>query len=392
MNDPRQFTIAIAARNAAATIERAVRSACAERECELVLVDDHCTDDTVARARAVAGARLRVVRAPDPGGVAVARQTGLAAIETEFAAWLDADDEWIPGRAARLAAALGSGADVAADAIELHDGVSGAYLRRLEVPEFVRREAVPARLFERNHLPGDTQVGFRPAAFRAAGGYDPVAYGVESFDLLLRAIANGARFHWGREAGYRMFAYPQSVSRNLARQRAVLAGVLRKHDYERVRALCRSVGEPERVAAWVLVSMALFREEPAAALRFLDEASPVAADPGEILERDGPWPFREGWRRAFQRGTCLLLLGGRDVEAAAELRRAEALETTPEGANNLGVALARGGGVEAARSCFAQAAARFPGYLDARLNSEAEAPARITTHPLRRQASRAEYG
>lgn len=386
-----QLTILIAARNAAATIERAVASVCGEPDYALVLVDDHCTDDTVERARAVAGPRLRVVQASVPGGVPVARQAGLDSVETEFAAWLDADDEWIPGRAARLLAPLRAGADVATEAIDLHDGASGAFLRPLEVPEFIRREVTPARLFERNHLPGDTQIAFRTTVFRAAGGYDPVAYGVESFDLLLRAVANGARFHFGRESGYRMYAYPQSVSRNLDRQRAVLAAVLRKHDYERVRALCLAAEESVRVAAWVLVSMALFREEPAAALCFLDEASPAGADPREILERDGPWPFREGWRRAFQRGTCLLLVGGRDAEAAEELRRAESFEPTPEVANNLGVALARGGEAEAARSCFAQAAARFPGYLDARLNSEAAQPDRITTHPLRRQASRSEY-
>ena len=391
MSEMTQFTIAIAARNAAVTIERAVASACRETSCPLVLVDDHCTDDTVARARVVAGDRLRVVEAPGPGGVPVARQTGLDAVETEFAAWLDADDEWVPGRAGRLLAPLRAGADVATEAIDLHDGVSGTFLRRLEVPAFIRRETTPARLFERNHLPGDTQVAFRTEVFRAAGGYDAAVYGVESFDLLLRAVAIGARFHCGNDAGYRMYAYPQSVSRNLVRQRAALAMALRKHDYERVRALCRAVGEPERVAAWVLVSMALFRDEPAAALRFLDEASPAAADPTEILEGDGPWPFREGWRRAFQWGTCLLLVGGRDPEAAEELQRAEALEPTPEGANNLGVAWARLGRAAEARDRFAQAETRFPGYLDARLNREAALPARITTHPLRRQASRSEY-
>ncbi len=391
MSNDRGFTILIAARNAAATIVRAVQSACSELGCPLVLVNDHCTDDTVARARAAAGDRLRVVSAPDPGGVPLARQTGLDAVETGFAAWLDADDEWIPGRAGRLSAALSAGADVATEAIDLHDGSNGAFLRRLTIPEFVRCEVTPARLFERNHLPGDTQVAFRTALFRAAGGYDPAVYGVESFDLLLRAVAVGARFHCGSEGGYRMYAYPQSVSRNLARQRAALATALRKHDYERVRLLCLAAGESARVAAWVLVSMALFRDEPAAALQFIDVASPAAADPGEILERDGPWPFREGWRRAFQRGTCLLLVGGRDAEAAQELRQAEALEPTAEGANNLGVALARCGQLSEARSCFERSEARFPGYLDARLNREAAMPERITTHPLRRQASRSEY-
>lgn len=386
-----QLTILIAARNAAATIERAVASVCGETDCALVLINDHCTDDTVARARAVAGSRLRVVATPDPGGVPQARQTGLEAVETEFAAWLDADDEWIPGRAARLLVALKSGYEVATEAIDLHDGTSGAFLRRLTIPEFVRREVTPARLFERNHLPGDTQVAFRTAVFRAAGGYDPAVYGVESFDLLLRAVAVGARFHCGSKAGYRMYAYPQSVSRNLTRQRAALATALRKHDYETVRRLCVAAGEPPRVAAWVLVSMALFRGEPAAALHFLEQASPANAASDEILECDGPWPFREGWRRAFQRGTCLLLIGGRDVEAAEELRRAEALEPTAEGANNLGVALSRFGEVAAARASFERADIRFPGYLDARTNREAVTPDRITTHPLRRQASRSEY-
>lgn len=264
-------------------------------------------------------------------------------------------------------------------------------MRRLKVPSFLRREEVPARLFERNHLPGDSQIGFRVAAFRAAGGYDSGVFGAESFDVLLRAVARGARFSYGDVSGYRMFAYPDSVSRNLVRQRASLAAALKKHKYDDVRRKCLAAGEPARVAGWVLVSMALFRNEPEAALRFLEEASPAEADPDEILERDGPWPFPEGWRRAFHRGTCLLLLGGHDEEAEYELRCAQAFQCTPDGANNLGVALARQGRLEAARDCWNEAQRLFPGYLDARLNFEDPRADRITTHPLRRQASRSEY-
>jgi tetratricopeptide (TPR) repeat protein len=136
--------------------------------------------------------------------------------------------------------------------------------------------------------------------------------------------------------------------------------------------------------------MALFRGEPAAALRFLDEASPIPADPEEMLEPDGPWPFREGWRRSFQRGTILLLLGDADA-AASELDRAEALQPTAEGANNLGVAWQRMGRIEQARRCFARAIDRWPGYADASVNLDATAADRITTHPLRRDARRTDY-
>jgi tetratricopeptide (TPR) repeat protein len=167
--------------------------------------------------------------------------------------------------------------------------------------------------------------------------------------------------------------------------------VLRRHEYADVRQLYLEARYTPRLAHWGLVSMALFREEPEPALQFLDEASPADGDPNLVLEENGPWPFREGWRRAFQRGTCLLLVGGRDAEAEAELGHAEQIEPRAEGANNLGVALARQGRVDRAQTLWNDAERRFPGYLDARLNCADPGANRITTHPLRRQASRSEY-
>jgi glycosyltransferase involved in cell wall biosynthesis len=390
MRDP--LTIMIAARNAAATIERAVRSCLGETSPPILLVDDHCTDDTVPRALAAAHGHLRIVAAPDPGGIPVARQAGLDAVDTPFATWVDADDEWVAGRAARMRQALLAGHDVVVDAFDLHDGATGERLRRLTAPPFLHGEHGAVRLFERNFLPGDSPVGFRVDVFRRAGGYDAAIYGPESYDLLLRAIAGGARFTWQDEVGYRIYAYAGSVSRNLPRQRAALASALRKHEYTSVRALYLDAGYSRRVAAWALVSMALFRFEPGAALHYLDEASPPDGDPCEVLEPDGPWPYREGWRRAFMRGTALLLAGGRDDEAVDALVQAESLDpATAETANNLGVALARIGRMDDARAAFGRADRAFPGYADARHNQAAAHPSHVTTHPLRRLSSRSDY-
>ncbi len=384
------LTLLIVARNAAATIDRALLSCLTEPACPIVLVDDFSRDDTVARARSIAGSRLRVLTSHPPGGVGLARQTALDAAETEFAAWLDADDEWIAGRAGRLVRMLEADSDVATESIDLHDGETGEWRRRLTVPSFVRGATGALRLFERNFLPGDTQVAFRTQVFRDAGGYDPAIRGPESYDLLLRAIHRGARLAVGDEVGYRMYAYPGSLSRNLDRQRAALMLALGKHRYEDVRRMYLDAGHDVRVASWALVMLAQFRGEPRAALAFLDDASPRSADAAELLEPDGPWPFAEGWRRAFHRGT-LLLQEGDALLAAAELGRAEELNPTAEGANNLGVAFARLGYRNDACAAFDLAAARFPGYVDARLNREAQLPAAITTHPLRRVASRSEY-
>lgn len=386
-----RLTIMIAARNAAATIERAIRSCAGETDAPVLLIDDHSTDDTVPLARAAAGGRLTVVAAPDPGGVPLARQAGLDAVTTPYATWLDADDEWVAGRMAGMQAALDAGHDVVVDDFDLHDGETGAWLRRLSAPPFLRRTGGEVRLFERNWLPGDSPVGFRVAAFREAGGYDPAVFGPESYDLLLRVIARGARFAWHDTVGYRIYAYPSSVSRNIARQRAAVASALRKHPYESVGTLYRQAGYGARVTAWALVSIALFRGEPHEALRFLSEASPVDADPREVLESDGPWPFAEGWRAAFTRGAALLMIGGHDEEALAACRRAEELEPTAEGANNLGVALFRLGRLAEARAAWQTAERLFPGYADARSNVRSASPSAVTTHPLRRLSSRNDY-
>ena len=386
-----RLTIMMAARNAASTIERAVRSCAGESAVPLLLINDHSTDDTVERARAASGGHIRIVEAPDPGGVAMARQAGLDAVETEYATWLDADDEWLPGRMPGMVEALDAGADIAVDTFELHDGASGAWLRTLQPPLFLQVPGGAVRLFERNWLPGDSPVGFRVSVFRDAGGYDPGVYGPESYDLLLRALARGARVHWSHSVGYRIYAYPDSVSRNIPRQRAAVAAALKKHSYASVLKLYLDAGFSARIAAWALVSMALFRQEPEAALACLESASPAGADPREVLEPDGPWPFAEGWRRAYTRGVLLLLLGGHDFDALESLALAEELEPTAEGANNLGVALHRCGRLDEAREAWARAEARFPGYADPTVNASADTPSAITTHPLRRQASRSDY-
>src|ERR1044071_4995870 len=98
-----RFTVLLAARNAESTIAPAV-SPVIEQSDEIVLEDDISTDATVAGARAVAGVRLRVLTRPHHGPLGATRQAALEHVATPFAAWLDADDEFLPGRIQRLTA------------------------------------------------------------------------------------------------------------------------------------------------------------------------------------------------------------------------------------------------------------------------------------------------
>lgn len=65
---------------------------------EIIVVDDLSTDDGVERVLRYNDPRIRVIRrdTPGPGGYA-ARNAGIEAATSEWIAFLDADDSWMPG-------------------------------------------------------------------------------------------------------------------------------------------------------------------------------------------------------------------------------------------------------------------------------------------------------
>src|SRR5690349_4805610 len=92
---PRQVTVMMPARNAAATIGRAVASALAEPEAaELVVVDDGSSDGTAAAALAAAAGDPRLIlrRLTVSGGPAAARNLAMALTVAPWICPLDADD------------------------------------------------------------------------------------------------------------------------------------------------------------------------------------------------------------------------------------------------------------------------------------------------------------
>jgi glycosyltransferase involved in cell wall biosynthesis len=78
---------------------------------EVLVVDDGSTDDTQAILAALRHPRLRILRVPH-GGVAVARNAGIAASDTPFVAFHDSDDVALPARLALPAEFLASHADI----------------------------------------------------------------------------------------------------------------------------------------------------------------------------------------------------------------------------------------------------------------------------------------
>ncbi len=138
-------SVVIATWNTAHYLQETVESALAQTwpRVEIIVVDDGSTDDTEARV-APFGARIRYLRR-EHGGLAAARNAGVAAARGEFIALLDADDLWEPHKLAvqvDLAVRLPESGLIGCDGLQFERGtpragrlVGGGLARVLEASE-----------------------------------------------------------------------------------------------------------------------------------------------------------------------------------------------------------------------------------------------------------------
>lgn len=220
-------TVVIAAWNAAATLERAVRSALAQTvPIEVMVVDDASSDGTAAVAgRLVAtDPRLRLLRQRENLGPAAARNRAIAESNAPWIAVLDADDFMEPKRLERLLAiAAEEGADFTADDIlKVEEANPQGPRRRLYSEAPIGRRRIGAAQFVEANLSarrgGRREMGFlKPLmsrAFLEANGlsYDPGIRLGEDYVLYAEALLAGAHFILTDPAGYVAVVRPDSLS------------------------------------------------------------------------------------------------------------------------------------------------------------------------------------
>ncbi len=228
------------ARNAARTVQEAVASCLAQSHApaEVLVVDDHSTDDTAALARR-AGARV----IPCEGrGLVDALNTGLRQARGTIIARMDADDVAAPDRLARQVPLVRERTVV--------DGGVRFFRDRGHVPPGMRRyEAfVNAAVVERDLLVESFVVHpaatFHREAVLAAGGYRDGDF-PEDYDLWLRLHAAGWRFEKVPSPLVRMRDRPERATRTDPRYRI--------QGFDRVRQawLASTVlARPKRVVLW----------------------------------------------------------------------------------------------------------------------------------------------
>ena len=182
------ITALMPAHNAARFISEAIDSIQSQtlQDWELIIVDDHSEDDTVAIASAYAAEDPRIKLIACRGtGIADARNAALEIAQYDICAVTDADDVFVPDRFERQAALFEAEPDVVAcgGAFQTMDA-QGTDLK-LITPSPLPQSRLGSLPVIIPHLPTPT-VAFRRAVVMQMGCYRSVFRIVEDIDLLLR--------------------------------------------------------------------------------------------------------------------------------------------------------------------------------------------------------------
>jgi glycosyltransferase involved in cell wall biosynthesis len=159
---------------------------------EVIVVDDGSSDETPVRVRAWGDPRLRLLPNAETRGPSGGRNTGIAAAQGDWIAFLDHDDLWAPDKLKRQL-----------EQADLHgaDFVYTAGIRvspALEVLHVDAPATDPAKiadvLLHANPIAGGASSPIaRTGLVRAVGGFDPTLRYIEDWVMWLRLATVGER-------------------------------------------------------------------------------------------------------------------------------------------------------------------------------------------------------
>jgi GT2 family glycosyltransferase len=182
-----EISVVIPVHNGAGHVKGAIESAAASEavRVEVIVVDDCSTDDTVDVVRPlITGAPILLLRRGSNGGVAAARNDGMAAMRAPVVFLLDADNRLLPHGLARLRAALE--ADPAAwFSYGIHVAVVDG-----EPAELRNTEPWSPELFRAgNYI--DNAALVRRSSWERIGGFNEEQAAWEDYDRWLRVASLG---------------------------------------------------------------------------------------------------------------------------------------------------------------------------------------------------------
>lgn len=197
---PARYSVVMTAFNEEEWIGDAVASVLAQTyaDLQLIVVDDGSSDGTVAALDSYRGDPRLVVIEQENAGLSAARNTGIEAGKTEWVAFLDSDDLWMPNYLEVVDAALAERPDA---------GFAYVDAWRLDLNGLFFRDSAMARQNPPEDPPHDAEeflrllvargnfifvsATARREALETAGNFNTSLRSVEDLDMWIRILAAG---------------------------------------------------------------------------------------------------------------------------------------------------------------------------------------------------------
>jgi glycosyltransferase involved in cell wall biosynthesis len=216
-------------RNRAEKLPRAIASLFSQthENFELILVDDHSSDETPDLVSSIKDHRLRYIRLPECSGVANARNIGLEAARGEFVCFLDDDDEISPNK---LQLQLEKYSRVSSDVGLVYCGSSfflEAEGRKVMDINPILKGKVYKEMLGRNYLTTITPL-VRKECFEVVGGFDTSLLSCSDWDMWIR-IARQFEFDFIPDLLGKNYIHGDQISSILDSKIAAREHIMRKY-------------------------------------------------------------------------------------------------------------------------------------------------------------------
>jgi glycosyltransferase involved in cell wall biosynthesis len=186
---PPRISVVIPVHNRSLPVRRAIESVLAQtcQDFDIIVVDDASTDGTPAAVEAFGDPRITLIHHERNRGGSAARNTGFRASSAEYIAFLDSDDEWLPGKLERQLAAFERSGDRLA---LVYTGAERVFPDGSVSRHVARRRADLTRALLTKNVIGETSLGMvRRSALEAVGGFDESLPSCQDLDLWLRVCS-----------------------------------------------------------------------------------------------------------------------------------------------------------------------------------------------------------
>jgi glycosyltransferase involved in cell wall biosynthesis len=197
---------------------------------EIIVVDDHSTDNTVKIIKKFKDVRLKAIFREQSGGGAAARNSGLAVAKGKYIAFLDDDDEWFPDKLRlqldkfeqeREAALVYTGA--------FHVLQKDNRILKVVIPE--KRGDVYQDLLLENFIGTTSSIMVRREALEQIGFFDPALPACQDWDLCLR-IARKFPVDVVSAPLLRFYIHPVRITHNLTSRISGKEFIFNKYSFD----------------------------------------------------------------------------------------------------------------------------------------------------------------